>query len=311
MEVDMTSDDLWQGFPKTLAEFDERFPDEAACRSYLIELRWGGRVRCARCECDETWELRNGRFECKKCGHQTSVTAGTLLHRTRKPLRIWFRAMWEMAARKGGINACELQRLMGFGSYGTAWNWLHKLRRAMAGRSCSRLDGFVVIDESYLGGKGEVRGRGTSKALVLVAAEENGGRIRIEPAEDASANSIGPFIKRNICADAFVTTDGWSGYSPDAIDGRQHTTEARAEDASRDPFHMCHLVAALLKRWWLGTYHGSMSPKHLAFYFEEFAFRFNRRKTQGIGRITSRLLEMAITSEPITEVELLAQPIAA
>jgi transposase-like protein len=307
----MNQHELWLSFPKTLAEFDERFPDEETCRAYLIELRWGGRICCARCGGGETWELTNGRFECKKCGHQTSVTAGTLLHRTRKPLRLWFRAMWEMAARKGGINACELQRMMGFGSYGTAWNWLHKLRRAMAGRSCQGLNGFVVIDESYLGGKGEVRGRGTSKALVLVAAEENGGRIRIEPANDASAESIGPFIERNICTNAYVTTDGWSGYSRNAIGGRQHNTEAKVDHASRDPFHMCHLVAALLKRWWLGTYHGSMSPKHLPFYFEEFAFRFNRRKTKGVGRIASRLLEIAITSTPITEAELLAQPIAA
>ena len=311
MEAIMEPNELWLSFPKTLEEFDDRFPNEAACRAYLIELRWGGSVRCARCECDETWELQNGRFECKRCGHQTSVTAGTLLHRTRKPLRLWFRAMWEMAVRKGGINACELQRLMGFGSYGTAWNWLHKLRRAMAERSCHRLDGFVVVDESYLGGKGEVRGRGTGKALVLVAAEDGGGRIRLEPADDASADSIGSFVGRNIGNEAHVTTDGWSGYSPGAIGGRQHIAKAKADLTSRDPFHMCHLVAALLKRWWLGTYHGSMSPKHMRFYFEEFTFRFNRRKTDGIGRITSRLLQMAITSTPITEAELLGQPIAA
>jgi transposase-like protein len=219
--------------------------------------------------------------------------------------------MWEMAARKGGINACELQRLMGFGSYGTAWNWLHKLRHAMAERSCHRLDGFVVIDESYLGGKGAVRGRGTSKALVLVAAEDGRGRIRIEPADNASANSIGPFIKRNISTSAHVTTDGWSGYSPKAIGGRQHVTKEKADYATQDPFHMCHLVAALLKRWWLGTYHGSMSLKHMPFYFEEFTFRFNRRNTNGVGRITSRLLQMAVSSNPITEAQLLRQPIAA
>lgn len=307
----MRSEELWLSFPKTLAEFDERFPDEAACRAYLIELRWGDRVRCARCDCDETWELQNGRFECKRCSHQTSVTAGTLLHRTQKPLRLWFRAMWEMAVRKGGINACELQRIMGFGSYGTAWNWLHKLRCAMAGRSSHRLDGFVVVDESYLGGKGAVRGRGTDKALILVAAEDGGGRIRIEPAYNASANSIGLFVRHNISTNAHVTTDGWSGYSSNAIGGRQHIAIEKTDYTSHDPFHMCHLAAALLKRWWLGTFHGSMSLKHMPFYFEEFTFRFNRRKTNGVGRITSRLLQMAITSMPITEAELLSQPIAA
>lgn len=307
----MGPEELWLNFPKTLAEFDERFPNEAACRAHLIELRWGGKVRCARCECNETWELQNGRFECKRCGHQTSVTAGTLLHRTRKPLRLWFRAMWEMAARRGGINACELQRIMGFGSYGTAWNWLHKLRRAMAGRSSHGLDGLVVIDESYLGGKSQVRGRGTEKALILIAAEDNAGRIRIEPANDGSAVSIGAFVSRNIDTAAQVTTDGWPGYSSIALGDRKHTVKENTDYTSEDPFHMCHVAAALLKRWWLGTFHGSMSLQHMAFYLVEFAFRFNRRKTNGVGRITSRLLQMAITSKPISEAELLSQPFAA
>ncbi len=309
----MGSTELWQSFPKTLEEFDEQFPDEVACRRYLIELRWGGKVRCARCECDDLWELQNGRFECKRCSHQTSVTAGTLLHRTRKPLRLWFRAMWEMAVRKGGINACELQRIMGFGSYGTAWNWLHKLRRAMARRECNKLDGFVVVDESYLGGKGNVRGRGTNKALVLIAAEDGGGRIRIEPANDASSDSIGPFVERNIRTDVHLTTDGWRGYTSDVIGTRHRISKEKTDYTSQDqdPFHMCHVASALLKRWWLGTYHGSMSFKHMPFYFQEFTFRFNRRKTKGVGRLTSRLLQMAMDSKPITETELLNQPIAA
>ena len=118
-----------------------------------------------------------------------------------------------------------------------------------------------MIDEKYPVGNGKERGRGASNALALVAAEDNGVRIRIEPADDASANSIGPFIKRNIRTDAYVTTDGWSGYSPCAIGGRQHFSEEMAAYTSRDPFHMCDLVAALLKRSWLGTYHGSISPK--------------------------------------------------
>ncbi len=122
-----------------------------------------------------------------------------------------------MAGRRGGVNACELQQLMGFGSQGTVWNRLQKLRHGIAARSSQRLDGLVVIDESYLSVKGKVRGRGTSKALVLVAAEDNRVRIRIEPAHDASANSIGPLIKRNIRTDAYFTADGWSVYSPSAI----------------------------------------------------------------------------------------------
>ena len=307
----MSPDELWREFPTTLAEFEERFPDEASCREYLIELRWSGTPRCGRCDCDRTWELENGRFECRTCGHQTSVTAGTLFHGTRKPLRMWFRAMWELAVRKGGINACELQRLMGFGSYETAWSWLHKLRRAMRARPSTRLTGNVVADESYLGGKGEVAGRGTTKQAILIAAEDAGGRARLAAARDASAKSIGPFVARAVDRSAGIKTDGWHGYSRRALGGRSHTAIRGANPKRNDPVFMCHIVSALLKRWWLGTFHGSMSVKHMPAYLEDFTFRFNRRKTRGIGRITARLLHLAVSCAPITRAQIVSQPIPA
>ena len=218
--------------------------------------------------------------------------------------------MWEMAARKGKTNACDLQRLMGFASCGIVWNWRQELRRAMPGRSCHRLDGFVVIDERYLVGKRKVRGRGRSQALALLADEDNGVRIRIEPADDTSSNSIDPFINRNISTNAYVTTDGSSGHSPGATGARQHITEAKAAYPSSDPFQMCHLVAAFLKCCWFGPYHLPMSPKNMRFHLQEFTFRFHRRKTKRVGRTPSRLVEMPITSTPITEPERLGPPIA-
>lgn len=306
----MEPDDLWREFPTSLAEFHERFPDETACREYLIELRWGGRPRCGLCDSDHTWELQNGRFECQRCGHQTSVTAGTLLHGTRKPLCTWFRAIWELAVRKSGINACELQRLMGFGSYETAWSWLHKLRRAMAARDATRLTGRVVADESYLGGKGQVPGRGTSKQTILVAAEDPSGRVRLGVAESASASSIGAFLENAVAPDATLVTDGWSGYTTQATSARPHLALANPDYTIKDPLIMCHLVSALLKRWWLGTFHGSMSVKHMPAYMQDFTFRFNRRKTAGVGRITARLLYLAVSEHPITRPQLVSQPIA-
>jgi ribosomal protein L37AE/L43A len=98
-------DALWREFSRTLPEFEAAFPDDEACREYLIRMRWGGVPQCSRCGHDIVWWLTNGRFECAQCGHQTSVTAGTPLHGTRKPLKVWFRAIWEMLARKNGISA--------------------------------------------------------------------------------------------------------------------------------------------------------------------------------------------------------------
>ena len=119
---------LWRDFPKTLPEFEEAFPDDDACREFLIRIRWGDRPRCGRCGEEQMWGLKNGLFECSRCGYQTSVTAGTPLHGTRKPLKLWFRAMWEMVARRNGISAKDLQRILGLGSYETAWVWMHKRR---------------------------------------------------------------------------------------------------------------------------------------------------------------------------------------
>jgi transposase-like protein len=127
-----TPDDLWRDFPKTATEFEKRFATEEDCRAYWIEARWGGKPACARCGSTYVWAIRDGTtFECRDCDHQTSLTSGTLLEKTHKPLKIWFRAVFEISTRRTGISAKDLQRIMGFGSYKTAWAWLHKLRAAL------------------------------------------------------------------------------------------------------------------------------------------------------------------------------------
>ena len=126
-------DDLWRDFPKTATEFEARFATEEDCRAYWIEARWGGEPACARCGsrrgCGRS--ARAPRSSARDCGHQTSLTSGTLLEKTRKPFKMWFRAVFEISTRRTGISAKDLQRIMGFGSYKTAWRWLHKLRAAM------------------------------------------------------------------------------------------------------------------------------------------------------------------------------------
>jgi len=312
----MNADLLWAEFPKDLGEFERRFPDEESCRQFLIDLRWAGAPRCGKCGFNQTWKLSNGRFECKRCGYQISVTAGTLFHRTQKPLKLWFRAMWEIASRKNGINACELQRLMGFASYGTAWTWLHKLRRAMAGRTKGALDGEVLGDDAYIGGRARGKkafGRGTEKSAVVVAAQKRGGRARLGHIPDTTARSLIGFYNFHLNESARLTTDAHRAFVSQKYMRHNHERIVikYLPASASDPLGLCHIVVALLKRWWLGTYHGSISRKHLQAYLEEFEFRFNRRKTNGVGRITCRLLEVAVTSKPITYANISAQPIAA
>lgn len=293
---------LWRAFPKTVAEFDEAFPDEEACRRFLIELRWGGAPQCAKCGCLDMWELASGRFECGNCGYQMSVTAGTPMHRSKKPLKLWFRAMWEVATHKNGISAKDLQRILGFGSYETAWTWLHKLRRCMVGCNRERLHGPVQLDDTYIGGKDDKPGRPNgTKAVVLVAAER-GGRVRLENSPDLTKKSVRSFAERNLAQDCWVTTDGYRSFSPKSLSPRKHLRHVQNQQRRivNDPLQGCHFAMALVKRLWIGTYHGAVSDKHLQPYLHEFEFRHNRRKTIGVGRITARLLQNVVTAGRIT-----------
>ena len=165
--VDRLRDDLWREFPKTAQAFEARFKTEEDCRAYLMKARWGGKPACAKCKSTRVWPIRGGvRYECADCRHQTSLTSGTVFEKTRKPLKLWFRAIFEISSRRTGISAMDLMRIMGFGSYETAWTWLHKLRSAMVRSDSEPLGPFVEMDEALVGGKG-----GPHKQLVLTAAE--------------------------------------------------------------------------------------------------------------------------------------------
>jgi len=298
----MADERVWRRFPKTAHEFEAAFPDEAACRQLLIELRWGRQPVCVRCGSDQTWELANGRFECRSCGHQMSMTAGTLLQGTRKSLRLWFRALWEMTARKNGISAKDLQRSLGFGSCETAWVWMQKLRRCMVRQDRPQLEGHIVVDDAYFGSKSQRSGRpGDQEASIFVAAED-GGRIRLEHAPDLSTRSVRSFVERNVSGGSRVAIDGYGTYNRSTIRGRGHRQiiVKRLPQGSGDPIQNAHHAISLVRRFWIGTYHGAVSRKHFQAYLDEFEFRHNRRKTRGVGRIVARVLEVLVHRQPIT-----------
>ena len=296
-----------EDYPRTQAELERRFSNEQACREYLFALRWPGVFCCPRCGMGKAWPLASGRWQCAGCGHQISVTAGTVFQDTRTPLTVCFRAMWWMTSQKNGASALGLQQVLGWGSYQTAWTCLHKLRRAMIRPGRERLAGAVEVDESYLGGAEEgVRGRQTEdKALIVVAAEEDGrgiGRIRLRHIQDASSSSLLPFVKDSIEPGSTVHTDGWLGYLPlEANDFRHRITYLKdhAEQAS-DLLPRVHRVFSLLKRWLLGTHQGAVRAEHLQDYLDEFVFRFNRRKSRSRGKLFYRLAQQAVATEPTT-----------
>ena len=299
-----TPDDLWRDFPKTAMEFEARFASEEDCRAYWIEARWGGEPTCARCSSTRVWTIREGTtFECAECGHQTSLTSGTLLEKTRKPLKMWFRAVFEISTRRTGISAKDLQRIMGFGSYETAWTWLHKLRAAMVRSDSEPLGPFVQADEALVGGKG-----GPHKELVLVAAEANG-RVRLAHVENNDKDTCKRFADGQIAADARVVTDGHAGYDKTSLGKRHHErkVQTKSERRENDAVQSCHWTISLLKRWLLGTHAGAVRDKHLQAYLDEFAFRHNRRKTNGVGRIAARVIEQLVMHAPLPKREIIDQ----
>jgi transposase-like protein len=216
---------------------------------------------------------------------------------------MWFRAVWHVTSQKHGASALGLKRVLGLGSYQTAWTWLHKLRRAMVRPGRDRLTGTIDVDETYVGGeKPGKRGRGAAgKALVFIAAQQDGariGRIRLVHVPDASGASLGDAIEHAVAPSSTVQTDGWQGYNGIEKLGYRHTIVRPAAALGENLLPNCHLVASLLKRWLLGTHQGSVSQKHLSYYLDEFTFRFNRRTSGSRGKLFFRLLQQSVQFEP-------------
>jgi transposase-like protein len=239
------------------------------------------------------------------CDGQISVTAGTIFQDTRKPLRLWFRAIWYVVNQKNGVSALGLQRVLGLGSYRTAWTWLHKLRCAMVRPGRDRLSGTVEVDETYVGGKKPgKRGRGADgKTLVVVAVEDKGnrlGRIRLRRVADASAASLKGAVKESVAPGSVVRTDGWIGYVQLDSEDYIHTLVRPNGNVGDNLLPLVNRVVALLKRWLQGTHQGAVHPSHLDYYLDEFTFRFNRRTSRSRGKLFYRLIQQAAGIAPVT-----------
>ena len=291
--------------PRSLPEFEVRFPDEAACARWLLEKRWPDGFRCPACGHAEAWELGRERLtlQCAACERQVSVTAGTALHGSHLPLRTWFLAAWLVATHKNGMSARQLWRQLGLGSYKSAWLLLRKLRRAMVDPEREPLAGLVEVDETSLPFRAgsEPAGPGRShggKLLVAGAVEIRGkrpGRIRLAVIGDCSAVALGAFVAAAIAVGSTVVSDGWPGYR--RLKDVKHEPTVVGETPAHLVLPWVHRVFANAKRWALGVYHG-LRPKHLQAYLDEFVFRFNRRHNPAAA--FDRLLGLGLTLEPAT-----------
>lgn len=290
-------------FPRNLVEFEERFATEEACLAFLRAKKWPKGFRCPKCKGTEAWLLASRRVEeCSGCGHQASVTAGTMFHQTRKPLRLWFRAITLWVVSKRGLSARELSRQLGL-HYETAWHWCHRLRAcvgAVFGKD--QLEGVVELDETYVGGSDDRAHGGRSlagrKALVAGAVEVHDGkmgRARLERLSGATAEKLEDFAVRNIRSHAVARTDGLASYDglPAVGIGHQKNVLGAAKGVAVKVLPHIHKLFSLFKRVLLGTFHGSVSHKHLPAYLDEFEFRFNRRNAESRWLLLDRVLGAA------------------
>jgi transposase-like protein len=291
-------------YPHDLMDFERRFSTDQACREYLVKLRWPEGFLCPHCGGRSGWATRRDLLVCAGCQYQASVTAGTVFQDTHKPLTLWFRAMWWVTTQKNGASALGLQRELGLKTYWTAWTWLHKLRRAMVRPGRDRLSGRVEVDETYVGGAEEgVIGRLThDKALVLVAAQEEGtriGRIRLRRVAELTKVAVRDFVVAAVEPGSVLRTDGLNVYQ--GLEGYGHepvVVKKQSVDAST-VLPRVHRVASLLKRWLLGTHQGAVRAEHLDYYLDEFTFRFNRRRSHSRGKLFYRLAQQAVQVEPV------------
>ena len=279
-------------FPKTLRQFHSDFASEDACQRYLAACRWPDGFVCPRCGQGRAYELlKQRRQQCVECRHQVSLTAGTVLHRTKIPLTYWFWAAYLMTTDKRGVSALLLQRQLGLTRYETAWMMLHKLRRAMVNAARESLCGEVEVDETWVGGeqaglRGSRQLKNRRAALVLVAVEKRGrasGRARMSVISDFKASTILRFLTQNVAPGSTIYTDGLKSFAGLADAGFKHVariqplrSELRKGAPSVVP--LADRAIGNLQQWLIGTYHGVSKPQ-LQVYLDEFVFRHNRRKT--------------------------------
>lgn len=296
------------------------FGTDADCLDYLEWLRWPDGFVCPACGAGGGWRVGDGRWKCAACGKRTAVTAGTLFDRRRTPLTVWFQACWEFAAAKDGVSAVTLQRTLEIGSYATAWAMLHRLRSVLVRPGRERLSGTVEVDETYIGGLepglagGRAKGKKVLVAVAVEVTEPRGfGRCRMQIIPDATGPTLREFLTATVEPGTRVITDGWNGYQ--GIDKHGYVRERRSQRAAKehgqDPGALLpgvHRIAALVKRWLVGTHQGAAGTAHLQAYLDEFVFRFNRRTSTSRGLLFYRLLELAVAHDPVRYRELVADP---
>jgi len=295
-----------------LVAFQRRFATEKACRKRLFALRWPEGFRCPKCGGSESYVLEKRLlYQCVNCKHQTSLTAGTIMHRTRTPLVKWFWAIFLVSTDKRGLSALALSRKINIGlKY--AWTMLHKIRKAMEARDAEyQLAGLIQVDDAFFKGGvnkgGDKRGRGTAKVPVIVMAAVKGEAVtfaKMQVVENVDGKKIKAVLSEHVAPGQIVRSDGFAAYNVveelDLAHDKQ-IVHPRQGEPCFDMLKWVNILVSNAKAFILGTYHG-VQKKHLQKYLDEYCYRFNRRFWP--GQAFDRLLLACSRSGPMTYAEL-------
>jgi transposase-like protein len=287
----------------TLTEFDRLFPDEPSCWTYLFLRRWPAGPQCPRCQNDHVYEskARPWHWQCKKCGknnrapYRFSLKTGTIFEETKVPLRTWFKVLYFMLSSKKGMSALQLHRMVGFGSYRTAWYMCMRLRASMHDPDFQQLMGIVEVDETNIGGKQKNRhanvrakyhggGSAHTGKTTVIGAISRKGNVVCKIIEDATAETLSHFVEDTVSDRvSLIATDEWSGYRDLKHFYPHQTVDHGAKEYVRGEVHTNNIESfwSLLKRGVIGTYH-NVSAKYLPLYLAEFQFRHNNRREADI-----------------------------
>jgi len=307
----------------SLISFQQRFGTEQSCIEYLASIRWPKGYKCNKCGSPKAYQLKVQPrvFQCSSCRFQESVTAGTVLHRTKLPLVKWFWAVYLMSQDRRGVSAAHVARELGL-HYSTAWTLLHKLRRSLASQGEHLLQGVVEVDETYYGGKGSSDSGGRSlnndnKILIVMAIERKlappnrlpgvkgsgfvAGNAKAALITSACAQSLSSFLKDNVATGANIITDGWAGYNSSG-ESFEHEAVTLGKPKNAGEFlPLVHLQFNNFKSWVKGTFHG-VSKKYMPAYLDEWNYRFNRRSL--ISNLFQFVVRRITNSAPITYKEI-------
>jgi len=282
----------------TLKQLMAIFPNEDACKQFLMDRRWpDGNVKCPRCGNEKVWALKHRPFhwQCQKCaktGYRFSILVGTVFENTNYPLKTWFEVLWQMLNSKKGVSALQIQRQIG-SSYPTAWYICHRLRAGMNDPEFKKLMGIVEVDETFLGGsdvnrhwdkKSGKRGIASGKTPVIGAIARKG-NVVCRMIENTDIQTLNGFVREAVSDKVdLVATDEHSGYSYLSAQGFKHgVVRHSTHEYVRGKVHTNNIENfwSLLKRGVIGTYH-HVSKKYLPLYLAEFQFRHNNRKNPDI-----------------------------